>query len=115
MDQAGINNMEKDFLKMQIDLMKKQVDLERTNVSVCVKEWVKSRPELFTAVYGGLYVQIKHFLFFSPFFRRFSLAPTELIGLKFWLWVLFDHTNFLPSMSHDDPDGSKRVIMTLSR
>ena len=38
MDQAGIANMEKDCLKMQIELFNTQVKLERGTVSNSVKE-----------------------------------------------------------------------------
>ena len=37
-DQAGINQMEKEVLKMQVDLMKTQVNLGRTNISTTIKE-----------------------------------------------------------------------------
>ena len=59
---------------------------------------------IFTAVYGGLYAQIQHFLFFFFFFQKIlpSSAPTEPIGLKFWFWVPYDKWCRLPFMSHDD-------------
>jgi hypothetical protein len=38
MDQSGINNMEKDCLKLQIGLMKAQVTIKRTPVSESIKE-----------------------------------------------------------------------------
>jgi hypothetical protein len=38
MDQSGIQNMEKDCLKIQIDLMKGQVKMTRSPVSQSIKE-----------------------------------------------------------------------------
>ena len=60
----------------------------------------------FTAVYGGLQVQVRLLFFsFSFFFFKTKVSSsdsTEPFGLKFWLWVPINQTNFFPFMSHDD-------------
>ena len=38
MDQAGISQMEKDVLKVQVALMKKQAGMTRSPVSASIKE-----------------------------------------------------------------------------